>query len=84
MSDVPELDRLLEEHFVFKTNMQWHKTECQMVWWLRVTLAAMFAIIFCVVSIWLGLVAFVAAFKALQLIIPQPRLGDPFKRYRRM
>ncbi len=84
MSDVPELDRLLEEHATFQANMRWYRTEQQMVFWLRITIAAVVAIPFCVVSGWLALLVFVVAFKALQFTIPQPQLRDPFVRYRRM
>lgn len=84
MSDVPELDRLLEEHVTFQSNMRWYRTEQQMAFWLRLVLAALAAIPVCMASVVLGLVVFGGVFKVLQFIIPQPKMRDPFVRYRSM
>jgi hypothetical protein len=39
MSDVPELDKLLEDHHIFKQNIAWERNERWMMLVLRLVLA---------------------------------------------
>lgn len=84
MSDVPELDKLLDEHHIFKTNISWERAERLQLFILRVVLAVCVTV-FAVLAIgWLGVVLFPFVFKSLTLMFPDPPRKDPFVRYKRM
>ncbi|NDD52363.1 hypothetical protein EBZ39_00525 [bacterium] len=93
MSDVPELDKLLDEHHIFKTNISWERAERLQLFILRVVLQlfilrvvlAVCVTVFAVLAIgWLGVVLFPFVFKSLTLMFPDPPRKDPFVRYKRM
>lgn len=83
MSDVPELDRLIEEHEVFRHNIRWEANERFQMLLCRIGLLAAFALIgialagpavlLCIPLVWRGLWA----------LIPDPPRRDPFRRYMR-
>ena len=84
MSDVPELDKLLDEHHIFKTNISWERAERLQLFILRVVLAVCVTV-FAVLAIgWLGVGLFPFVFKSLTLMFPDPPRKDPFVRYKRM
>jgi hypothetical protein len=84
MSDVPELDELIEEHQVFRTNMQWRRREILWVALFRLHITVLAALcLLLAFGLW-GLagvpLAWCWACKTFQP--PPPR--DPFRRYKVM
>ena len=92
MSDIPELDRLIEEHAVFRTNKAWDRSERMSRTMLRVAVACLLAIVtsglaltFSSLLAWaVGISTFMASFAVLGRVVPNPPFRDPFKRYRYM
>jgi hypothetical protein len=84
MSDVPELDKLIEEHAVFKFNTAWDRRERRFLAALRITLTAAMVALLCGLVGWLGLLTLPIIWSRLNRIIPNPPYRDPFKRYRYM
>jgi hypothetical protein len=82
MSDMPELDRLLEEHAVFKSNMEWYRRECWSVWLFRL-LPCLFVIPVVLLVGPLGFLFLFLVFPLMRRVFPDPKLGDPFRRFRR-
>jgi hypothetical protein len=84
MSDVPELDRLLDEHETYRRNMAWNRQEAFFVMTLR-TLAAGIASVVLYAAIGFAAVAlFPALYDLAEWALPKPQRRDPFKRYRSM
>jgi hypothetical protein len=84
MSDIPELDRLIDEHANYKRNMAWNRQEELLILSARLGITAVLS---------LGLVAIVGISGAVvapvlwdftEMAIPKPQKRDPFKRYRSM
>lgn len=84
MSDVPELDKLLEEHAVFKFNTAWDRRERRFLMALRIALAASLIAVFCLLGGWLGLTLVPVIWPIMKHLIPDPPYRDPFKRYKYM
>lgn len=84
MSEVPELDRMLDEHHVFRSNISWERSEKIQVALSRfflLLLALLFSLLvlgpFCI---------FVVLFlpyllQFVKIILPDPPKRDPFVRY---
>lgn len=81
MSDVPELDRLIEEHENFRRNVRWDRMD-------RIFYAFMSAQIFVAISLvafiilgWLGLALVPLVWSRVKGSMPKPAYRDPFRRY---
>lgn len=83
MSDVPDLDRLLEEHAIFRTNMDWHRRDQTAVFIMRCALSFFFLFFACAVFRWWGLLLLPIVWAAVAQFMPMPVLRDPFRRYMR-
>lgn len=81
MSDVPELDKLLEEHRVFKFNTAWDRRDRWFLASLRIFLTAAIVFAVCGIEGWLGLIALPIIWPFMNYFIPNPPYRDPFKRY---
>jgi hypothetical protein len=84
MSDVPELDKLIEEHAVFKFNAEWDRRNRLQLAALRAFLTAVSVAICCLAVGWPGLLALPFISPAMGRLIPDPPRRDPFKRYKCM
>jgi hypothetical protein len=85
MSDVPELDKLLDDHHIFKQNIAWERSERRWMFSVRLILAGAIAAVFSVFSHWaFGLALFPFVLKSFFLAFPDPPRKDPFVRYKRM
>ena len=93
MSDIPELDRLIEEHAVFRANIAWDRSERMQLTFFRVFFACLatavasvvFALNFSSLIAWVGgLATFVLSFTVLKRFLPDPPFRDPFKKYKYM
>ena len=90
MSDIPELDRLIEEHAVFRANMAWDRSERMQLAFLRVflaclatTIASGLAVTVSSLLAWaVGISTFMVSFAVLRRVVPNPPFRDPFKRYK--
>ncbi len=90
MSDIPELDRLIEEHAVFRANMAWDRSERMQRTFLRfflaclaTTIASGLAMTVSSLLAWaVGISTFMVSFAFLRRVVPNPSFRDPFKRYR--
>jgi hypothetical protein len=84
VSDVPELDRLIEQHKVFQYNIRWEAHERTRTRLLRLLALTM---IVSVPTMLVGPAALLiapVAWKWLRSAIPDPPRRDPFRRYRVM
>jgi len=84
VSDVPELDRLIEDHEVFRTNMRWNQRDAIFTALLRLQIIGLVALFTWGFFGLAGLAAlpFVWQWVCKELKPPKPR--DPFRRYRAM
>lgn len=82
MSDVPELDKLLEEHEIYKSNIEWEKRERLFMFGYRffVWLVAVVVVIGTIGGA-VGAVLIPALWAVGEWIVPEPQKRDPFKRY---
>jgi hypothetical protein len=82
VSDVPELDRLIEEHETFRTNMRWNQRDAIFTALLRLQIIGLVAVFVCGFFGVAGMTVlpFVWQWVCKELQPPQPR--DPFRRYR--
>jgi hypothetical protein len=84
VSDVPDLDRLIEEHEVFRTNMRWNQRDAMFTALIRLQITALVS--FCLWAVFglsgLAGVPLVWRWACKELQPPAPR--DPFRRYRAM
>lgn len=82
MSDIPELDRLLEEHRNFKTNVAFMRHERLFFLCCRVALTATIVMLACILVGKYGLAAITFAWALAGGVVPKPEWRDPFKRYK--
>lgn len=81
MSDVPELDRLIEEHAIFKTNMRWNRQEALFHGLVHFTLALSASLVpVIIIGPW-GLALFPVIWRWVCAAFPKPAPRDPFRRY---
>jgi hypothetical protein len=83
MSDVPELDRLLEEHDIFKLNVAWDRRERLFLMIIRIFILVFSTFMMCLLFGCLGIFTLFLA-KFMWIIVPNPPFKDPFKRYNYM
>ena len=89
MSDVPELDRMLDEHHVFKSNISWERSEKFQVALLRLFLLLLALLVFLYSLHFFGFfVLFVLVFlphlcQFIRIVVPDPSKRDPFVRYKK-
>ena len=83
MSDVPELDKLLEEHKIYQQNMWWQRQEIMNRAVYQVVIAVLFSIAFLPLGLFV-LVAFPVFWWLAGYMLPPVTRLDPFKRYRSM
>lgn len=81
MSDIPELDRLLDEHEIFRRNMDWHWRQMVGCVMLRCAVAFCLMFIICGMARFWGLLALPFVCAGVAKFIPKPILRDPFRRY---
>lgn len=85
MSDIPELDRLLEDHHVFKSNVQWERRERFFVILSRALLSfAVVFLAFLMTNSVLSVLVLWPAAKFAERVIPMPQWRNPFVRCRRI
>lgn len=86
MSDVPELDRMLDEHRVFKSNISWERSEKIQVALFRLFLLLLVLSSFLVVFWPFGLLLVVFLphlCRFVRIVVPDPPKRDPFVRYKK-
>lgn len=86
MSDVPELDRILDEHRVFRSNISWEKSERNRIALSRLFLLSLLILFPIIVFGPFGLLAllFLPYFcRLIKIVLPDPARRDPFVRYSR-
>ena len=84
MSDVPELDRLIDEHENYRRNVAWNRGEAAFVLSMRLGITAVLAAAVVGLVGISGLVAAPVIWDFTQMAVPKPQARDPFKRYRVM
>lgn len=84
MSDIPELDELLEQHEIFRENMRWEQQEKFQTLGFRLQICAMVTLIAILMIGIIGLLAVPFAWNFAVYVVPKPVRRDPFVRYRRM
>lgn len=84
MSDVPELDALLEEHKIFKFNTAWDRAERTQLAILRFMIVFSVSVFACLLVGVTGIVVVTPMLFAVKKFIPNPPWRDPFKRYKYM
>lgn len=82
MSDVPELDRLIEQHEVFQRNMAWERMERFQTFGFRCQVCAVIAAAIVLFVGPIGLAALPLAWPLAVRFVPEPKRRDPFARYR--
>jgi hypothetical protein len=84
VSAVPELDRLIEEHEIFRANMRWNQRDAMFTALIRLQITALVSFCLWAVFGFAGLagVPVVWRWVCKELHPPAPR--DPFRRYRAM
>ena len=81
MSDVPELDRLIKEHEVFRINMQWNRRDAMFTALLRLHITVLAALcLLLTFGLW-GLAGVPFAWYWACKTFQPPRPRDPFRRY---
>jgi hypothetical protein len=81
MSDVPELDRMLEEHETFRRNVDWMRLEHQHYFGFLCMVSAVG------IAVLYGFLGFAAAasfplvWRLAKSVVPRPVWRDPFQRY---
>lgn len=84
MSDVPELDRLLDEHANYRRNMAWNRQEAAFILTMRLGVTVLLtAALVGIVGI-SGAIAAAVVWDFTEIAMPKPQRRDPFKRYRAM
>jgi hypothetical protein len=81
MSDVPELDRLLDEHENYRRNMAWNRNEVAAILFTRVTITAILSLAIMALLGSVALAAIPVIWKFTAIALPQPQPRDPFNRY---
>ena len=84
MSDIPELDRLIDEHANYKRNMAWNRNEEASILFMRLLITAMVSLAIMAFVGVSGLVAAPVLWDFTEIAFPKPQRRDPFKRYRAM
>jgi hypothetical protein len=82
MSDVPELDRLIEEHEIFRRNMQWEARERARAGISRVAIQAAIVSLAAIVVGPLAVLCIPLTWKWIKSAVPDPPRRDPFRKYR--
>jgi hypothetical protein len=81
MSDVPELDRMLEEHETFRRNVGWMRREHQHYWgFLCMVFAVGIAVLYGVFG-FAAVALFPLVWRLAEYVVPRPVRRDPFQRY---
>lgn len=83
MSDVPELDRIIEDHKIFKSNMEWERSERMTLAGFRVMIAIVPTIMLVMLLGAAGLLILPPLWLSCLRLIPDPPRRDPFVRYNR-
>lgn len=83
MSSVPELDRLLEQHDVFKSNMAWERSERRWTILLRLFATLPFAAAAFPFLGLFGIFVIPLMWPLVCRVVPEPPRRDPFVRYSR-
>ncbi len=84
MSDVPELDRLIEDHEVFRANMRWNQRDAMFTALIRLQIIGLVALFACGFFGIAGLAALPFAWQWVCKEFQPPPPRDPFRRYRVM
>ena len=84
MSDVPELDRLIEDHEVFRTNMRWNQRDAMFTALLRLQITALVSFCLWAVLGFAGLAGVPVVWRLVCKELQPPAPRDPFRRYRAM
>lgn len=81
VSDVPELDRLLDEHDNFRRNVLWDRRDRAFVVWARAGFIGFVASLCSIAFGAWGLVVVPVLIPVVCRMLPTPRRRDPFARY---
>lgn len=84
MSAVPELDKLLEDHEIFKRNIAWDRQERLLIFLTRVAITAACTVMALAIFGIFGIIAWPVMYRVLTLSLPYPARRDPFVRYKRL
>lgn len=84
MSAVPELDRLLEEHEIFKSNIAWDRMGRRLIFITRAVISTALTVVALAIFGAFGIIVWPMAYKLLSLLFPYPAYRNPFIRYKRM
>jgi hypothetical protein len=84
VSDVPELDKLLDEHKIFKTNIAWDRRERLWLALMRIALVVVGVTVTCLLCGVYGVAVLPALLYFVKTFIPNPAWRDPFQRYNYM
>ena len=84
MSDVPELDRLIEEHETLRTNMRWNQRDAMFTALLRLQITALVSFCLWAVLGFAGLAGVPVVWRWVCKELQPPAPRDPFRRYRAM
>jgi hypothetical protein len=84
MSDVPELDRLLDEHETYRRNMAWNRQEAVFVLAMRLGVTVLLTVVIMGIVGISGAIAAPIVWDFTEMAMPKPQKRDPFKRYRPM
>jgi len=84
MSDVPELDRLLDEHENYRRNMAWDRKEAAFVVVSRLGLTVLLSAGLVAIDGIYGVLVIPMLWVVSGMVFPKPQRRDPFKRYRSM
>lgn len=84
MTNTPDLDRLIEEHEVFRRNVAWMRQERQHYFGFRLMVAAL-AVLPLIACLGLaGAAVSPLIWKLTERVVPKPKWRDPFRRYKVM
>ena len=81
MSDVPELDKLLEEHKNFRHNIEWYRRDMYTYFFMRLNIGIVIVAPLAVICGPLVVLAVPFVWKLTERMVPKPVLRDPFRRY---
>jgi hypothetical protein len=81
MSDVPELDRMLEEHETFRRNVGWMRLEHQHYFGFLCMVSAVGIAVLYGVFGFAAVALFPLVWRLAEYVVPRPVRRDPFQRY---
>lgn len=84
MSDIPELDRLIEEHENYRRNVWWNRQDAMFYAMCRFQIAALISLPLALIIGPIGLAVIPFVWSWARSAFPSPPPRDPFRRYKAM